>query len=241
MEIKSLIRNAKKVQECLQELPDGRLVALKPLKIVVPTRFEDRGLAELGLDSYICGIYCMVVEDKYYAVSLVNAMIRIEPFSTLTIKINGEEHYEFSFRAGDTVFSSVTLVKTDTLVYRIYDEFISKGNIPWYLTYEDLGKLFDTAKKFADANVGENPEVTELIISLIARDATDRTKYYRTTIEDLNYLKSNPPAFIPLKSVIYAATNTTNKLAGSYFNEGVISALVTPSTREERLESLLRE
>jgi hypothetical protein len=240
MEIKSLVRDAAKVHGALRELDDGKLVALKPLKILVPARYEERGLAEIGLETYICGMYCMVVEDKFYAVSSVCAMLRIEPFSTMTIKINGEEYFEFSFRAGDVVFHSTSLVKVDVLVYRLYDEFISKGNIPWYFGYEDMGRLFDTAKHHAGANVGENAEITELIVSFIARDKADKTKYYRTQVESLSYLKTNPPVFIPLKSVIYAATNTVNKLAGSYFSEGVSSALVYPAERTERIEELLR-
>ena len=65
--------------------------------------------------------------------------------------------------------------------------------------------------------------------------------YYRSVINNRSDLKKNPPVFIPLRSVVYGATNTTNKLAGSYFNEGVISALVSPSTRIEPIEELLRK
>ena len=43
-----------------------------------------------------------------------------------------------------------------------------------------------------------------------------------------------------MRSVIYAATNTLNKIAGSYMETGVVSALVSPSDREERIEILLK-
>lgn len=239
MEIKSLIRDPKKIHACLKEVGD-KLVAVRPVKILVPTRYEERGLAEIGMEVYIIGIYCIVTEDKYYGISMVNAMHRIEPFSTLVIKMDGEEYYEFSFRAGDVVFPSLNLVKVDTNVYKIYDEFFSKGNMPWFMGYEDMGHIFDTAKSHADANVGENPEVTELIVSFIARDVKDKTAYYRTQITSFEYLKTNPPFMIPLKNVTFAATNTVNKLAGSYLPEGIVSALVYPSTRPERIETLLR-
>ncbi len=111
--------------------------------------------------------------------------------------------------------------------------------MPWYLDYNDLGHIFDTASSHAGANVGTNPEVTELIVSIIARNSKDRTQYYRSCINSLEELKTNPPVFISMKSVPYAATNTTNKLAGSYFGEGVVSALVSPSEKRERIENLL--
>lgn len=241
MNPKTLIRDAEKVHACLQELPDSRLIALKEVKIYVPARFEEQGLYEqVGSDTYIVGIYAMVVEDKYYAISMVNAMIRIDPSSELKIKINGDDYFVFTFDAGTSVFPTVNLVKNDVLVYKIYNEFISKGKIPWYLGYKELGQLFDTALYHAGANIGQNPEVTELIVSIITRDSKDKVKYYRKTVNSTEEGVNKEPSFIPLRSVTYGATNTTNKLAGSYWQEGLTSALVSPSDRVERIESLLR-
>lgn len=236
----SLVRDATKVHEALQEMPDGRVVAIKPCKIYSPVRYAERNLSYVGAEVHILGIYGITVQDKFLGVSLLNTMIRIEPSSTQKIKIDGDEYYEFVFDAGATVFTSVDLVKTDTLVYRIYDEFIAKGYVPWYIGYEELGHLFDSAKEFAGANIGTNPEVTQLIASIIARDSKNLTKYFRTAVNKPQDLQSIKPAFVPLKSVEYSATNTLAKLGGSYFQKGVISALNNPSTRPERIESILR-
>lgn len=240
MNPKALIRDASRVHACLRELPDGRLVALKNVKIYVPVRFAERGLASIGIETHIVGIYAIVAEDLYYGVSMVNAMQRIEPTSTVKVQMDDDEYYQFSFEPGATVVSTVQLVKTDTLVYKIYDEIISKGRVPWYLGYPELGKLFDTAQYHAGANIGQNHEVTELIVSMIARDPQNRARYYRQLVKSEADVKLTPPAFIPLRSVTYAATNTTNKLAGSYFKEGLTSALVNPADRVERIEELLR-
>lgn len=240
MNPKKLIRDASKVHACLKELEDGRMVTIKRCKIYIPARFAERGLASIGIETHIVGIYALVVEDTHYVVSMVNAMVRIEPSSTVKILIDEEEFYEFGFEPGSTVISSLMLVKNDQLVYRIYDEIIAKGRVPWYLGYTELGKLFDTAKYHAGANIGTNHEVTELIVSMIARDSKDRHRYYRTSVKSVEDMQKNPPVFIPLRSVTYAATNTTNKLAGSYFSEGLESALVSPADRVERIEGLLR-
>lgn len=240
MNPKKLIRDPRRVKACLKELPDKRLVALKPVKIYVPARFSERNLAMIGTEIYIVGIYGIVVEDQYYGSSTVNAMMRIEPTSVMRILVDGEEYFEFSFDAGATVITSTMLVKTDTLVYRIYDEIYAKGHVPWYLSYLQLGRLFETAVKHAGARLGQNQEVTELIASIISRDETDRNKQYRSTVKSLDDLSRRPPAYIPMRSIQYAANNTLNKLAGSYFGEGVVSALVSPAERTERIEALLR-
>lgn len=239
MNPKDLVRDSKRVLGCLQQLPDSKLVATKRVKIYVPMRFSERGLAEVGTDTYISGIYAITCDDKYYGVSVINAMIRIDPSSTAKIKIQGEDYYEFTFEPGATVMMTINLVRNDIIVYRLYDEIISKGRVPWFLDYYDLGGLFNTASKHAGANIG-GPEVMEIIVSIIARDPKDKTKYYRYAITSEEYARTIRPAFIPLKSVIYAASNTTTKLAGSYWSHGAVSALVSPAERPERIETILR-
>lgn len=240
MQVNKLIRDPNRVHAALRELEDGRLVCVKPVKIYIPVRFEEKGLASLGVETYILGVYAIVVDEVYYGVSTVNAMIRIQPSSYIKIKVDGDDYYEFSFDAGSTVMSTVHLVKTDTIPYRIYDELMGKGRVPWYLDYIAMGRIYDTANYHAGAPVGANQEVTELIVSMIGRSAKDRTLYYRQSINTLEDLVTTPPAWVGLRSVQYAASNTLNKLAGSYFDIGVQSALVSPSTRVERLETILR-
>lgn len=240
MDLKSLVRDADKVKSVLTELPDGRLVTSKRVCIYIPTRFAERDLAYIGLDNNIVGIYAIVLDNTYYGVSTINAMINIDPSSINRIKIEDEQYFEFVFNPGSTVFKSVNLVKTDVLTYKIYDEIFSNGNVPWYINYQDLGKIFDTARYHAGANIGGNKEVTELIASLVARDPVDRTKYYRTVLESTADLKKKEPMFIGLKSVVYSATNTTNRLGGSYMSTGIVASLVNPSERVERVENLLR-
>jgi hypothetical protein len=168
-------------------------------------------------------------------------MVPLEPSITNRVKIDGDEYFEFVFNKGASVFKTTTLVKSDSLVYRIYDDFLAKGYVPWYVGYDELGMLFDTASEFAGANIGKNSEVTQLIASIVARDPNDRTKYYRQVVHSLQDLEKIRPVFVPLKSVQYAATNTTTKLGGAYFQQGVISALISPSARQERIESILRK
>lgn len=240
MDPKALIRDAARVKACLAKLPDGRVVTNARLTIHTPTRFAERDLAYVGVENHILGIYAILLEDKYFGVSLINAMIPIDPSETNRIKIHDVEYFEFVFEPGSTVFKTLDLVKTDTLTYKIYDEILSGGRIPWYVGYEELGKLFDTAQFHAGANIGTNQEVTQLIASLVARDPDDRTKYFRTSVKSLADLQKVQPVYVPLMSVAYSATNTTNKLGGSYFSSGVVSALNDPSDRTERIEDILR-
>lgn len=217
---------------------DNQLYALKPCSIQIPKRFSERNLADISTDVFIYGIYALIVEDKY-AVSNVTALVQIKPTKITTVKVKGTEYHNFQFDAGTPVIANLDVVKRNLLIYNILDELIIKGKIPWYLSYDDLGQLFDRAKTYADSNVGLVPEIFELIVSMISRTPQDRTKYFRTNINsptDIN----KAPEYVPLSSVFYSSTNTLNKLAGNYFSDGVASALVTPTEETERLETLLR-
>ncbi len=240
MDLSKLVRAPQRVHKALKEVDGKRIVAVEPCKIFMPARYAEQGLAMIGAEIYILGIFAIVVENAF-GVCMLNTMVPIEPTWMTKIKVNDDDYYEFGFQPGDTVIKNVNLVKTDTLVYSIYDEFLAKGYVPPYMDYNDLGHLFDTAKAYAGANIGTNPEVTQLIASIVARDPKDRTRYYRQAIgvrQDMDTIK---PVFVPLKSVAYSATNTLNKIGGSYIQEGIQSSLAYPSTRVERVESILRQ
>jgi len=241
MDVRKLERDSQKVKAVLKELSNGSVVTTEPCKIHVPVRFTIMQLAEIGQDVFTTGIIPIIIQDRFYSVLNINAVVHLTPLGMTKKSINDVEYYELFFDKGSTVFKTLNLVRRDTLVYYIYDELIQKGNIPWYFGYDDIGRLFDTAKEYANVNIGARGEVGELIMSLIGRDPKDLTKYYRTSVKSFIDVDKIRPEFIPLKNVIFNATNTLNKLAGSYMNDGIISALVTTTEKTDRIEQLLRQ
>lgn len=233
MQIKHLERDPGAIRAVTRVMPDKSVVAVKECKIYIPARFAERGLASIGVETYITGMYAIVHENKY-AVMMVCANMRIEPALTNRVSIEGEEYLEFVFPPGCTIVATLDLVRVDTLTYKIFDEIVSKARVPWYFGYRDLAKIFDSAKMHANANIGQNHEVTELLVSLISRNPENLTEYFRQT-------EGLAPAYVPLKSVAYSATNTINKLGGAYFRDGVISSLVSPADRSENIEITLRQ
>jgi len=239
MDIKTAVRNPERVRKALVKKGD-MIIAKETCKIMIPSTFIQKGLAEFGLDTYVLAIYAMIVEDKYYAVSIVPAMMQIDPSQVVRTMVDGTEYTVCVFEPGDTVIVNTNLVRNDKIIYPIFNEVFSRGRVPWQLSYEDMGNFFQHAGKFAGAQVGTNHEVMEVFVSILARSSQDKTVNYRHVVQSYGDLVSNPPEYIPLRNVNFAATNTISKLAGSYFSEGVISALVSPTTRLERLDRQLR-
>lgn len=240
MKVSDLVRDAKKVYSYIQETEAGELVAIKPVKVIIPARFPEYDLAIFEEEINFLGICAFLVEDKYYAVSLVPAMMRTEPSLINNIRIDDVDYIEMSYDPGARIIANLNLVKVDSLLYRIYDEMIAKGRVPWYLGYEDLGRLFEHSSYHAGERVGSSPAIFEMIVAAICRSPDDVKKYYRQTVPDRSALRTHPPTVIPLRAVSYGATNTIAKLMGSHFNENVTSALVSPGERVEKVEQLLR-
>jgi hypothetical protein len=180
------------------------------------------------------------MDDSTYSVCNVNAMVEIVPDRTLVTQINGTDYYEFFFEPNSQVIKTLNLVQEGTIVYNVFNEFLLMAKIPWYIDYDDLGKLFDTASKYAKSGIGDVPETIEFFSSIVARPVKDRANYIRTALTSYSDASSNNLSFIGLTNVFYAIHSTMNKLAGNYFNDALISALVTPSTETTVVEKILR-
>jgi hypothetical protein len=237
MNLKDYTRDASKVHSHLKELGDGSVVAVKGCKIYIPISFRDKNLASLGNDTYIVGIYMMTVEDKFYAVSLVNAMMRIDPSSINEVTIDDKDYFEFVFEPGDTVIASTDLVVSAKLLYYIFDAIVAKGNIPTYISYLDLGRLFDSAEKHAGTRLASTPTILHMLLSMIGRNPDQLMQYFRQVTNGKDFDKV---AYVQLRSTTHGATNTTARLMGSHFTDNLTSALVNPSEREENIEHILR-
>lgn len=234
-----LERNAARVHATIVEKGDA-LVTTTGCKIYMPARFADRHLAFIGSVIRIVGIYAIVVDDKFFGVSSALAMINISPDSTTMLDIDGDSYYEFTFEAGSQITDNVNLIMDDQICYKVFDEIIAKGNHPWFFDYSDLGKLWVSGEKHAGVTFYANNAPWELLIATIARQQADRTKYYRHQIQTLDDEKTMPAAYVPFRSVIYNAAGTVAKVSGSYPYDGLLSALVTQSTKVEGIEGLLR-
>ncbi|MFB6316886.1 hypothetical protein, partial [Escherichia coli] len=99
------------------------------------------------------------------------------------IKLDDEDYIEFVFDQGSVVIAALNLVRRATFIYRVYSEIIAKGHVPWFMSYEDLGRIFESAPKHAGVGVGANFAIVEMIIAAISRLSNDRTMFYRHALK----------------------------------------------------------
>lgn len=238
MALPNLTRDADYVISRLVENSDGSIVTTVPCSVQIPESFTDKNLAVIGGEVFIFGFFPIIMGDRY-AVNKTIAMMRIVPSSTQKVVVNETPYIEFSFEPGDKLIYTTALVVTDTLTYYMYDQFVAKGNIPWYMDYNDMANMFETALEHAGVNLGGR-SIIELIISTIARDPDDMTRLYRHIYARPEDIVNKPPVTVPFRSVIWNTSDTTSKLNGAYYDHGINSALVNQSESVEMIEELLR-
>lgn len=241
-ELVKLSRNKAKVMEALQTNADGSVsvsgAASGGVQIVFPERFTEIGLADVSNKIQAIGAFT-IISGSHYSVFKLNAMIRLGKTVIGKTRFNDVPYYVLDYAPGQIMIEQTTVLQNDAVLFKIYREFHSNGKVPWYFNYTDMGSVFATAKEFTGAGIADNRIAMELLTSLVARQSSDLNEYYRTMVESEQDLKKEP-TFIALKSVQYAATNTVNKIVGSYFQDGVISALNNPTERVEPVERVLR-
>lgn len=235
-----LIRNAGKVLSQLIDLPGQPIKTKVDLMIHVPTRFSEVGLASVGSTVQIFGLFAIILKTGEYALCNVNALVEIKPSLIEKVTIDDVEYYQFQFLAGDTVIQSKDLVCRSSLIFSAIEEFVFKGKIPYYVGYEDMGKLFDTAKEHARTSANIHPAVMEFMAAYIARNRKNPTKFIRQMAKTEADFESSDLMWVPLRSVYFSAPSTVNKLSGAYFDNGVVSALVQKNERSEKIENILR-
>lgn len=211
---------------------DGKVLTKEDCSILIPYSYLNHNLASTGERIQILAVYAIVVGDVY-AASVSSASVVIEPTESNQIKLFGEDFMEFIFPAGSIVCST-EIVVNGGIVYPINENFYSYGRVPWFMSYDNVGDIFKSHKEYNGLNISPDNVPFELIASRVCRDPEDKFKFYRFT----DFKKM--PVVVPFNSVLFNATNTTAKLLGNYLNDGFTSALLSPSDRTEKVETLLR-
>lgn len=241
MDINTLKRDGEKIKSNLYKTSNNQILTKKECKVYFPVRYEEQGLAEIGPVVEVIGFFAIVIEDIYYSVNKTPCMMKMVPEEIDQVKIDDEVYNVLTFLENSVFLENTNLVIDSMLLYGAWSEFISKGRIPWFFNYRDISTIFKEAKYYGGKSLALNHVLWELIASIISRDSKNLRNYYRHTIKDIKELETNPPTFIKLNSVMYNATNTTSKLMGGYFDEGMTSALIEPSKKKESVETLLRK
>lgn len=204
------------------------------LEILIPKRYENYGLLEHTENLNVLGIFEMRVNGGQVSGGLfLPATIVSEPRETYNTTEEELQYLVAVYGKNDIFISNMDVVKNDKLGYVLWNEFIALGNLPKFIDYTNIATLFDLVAEVCGINFNVNHAVFEMIYAHLFRDPDDITKEYRHTT------MNKPPLFVELRNVSYGPDSTSAKLLGSYWNDGLNSALVNSSDKVSELDNIL--
>lgn len=212
---------------------EDKIIANEPLKIEFPTWYENKKLVEYGETTSLYGIFAIINSKDEYSVSRIPTMIQTTPL--LINKVNREdgEYYQFLY-SKNSVICDRKVVKMELLSYNFFEAFIISAKVPWFIKYEDLLFIINNLEKYSKSELGKNHISSELVVSFITRVKNNLNKFYRQDTK-------SEYTFIDLNNVYYSSISTISKIAGNYFTEGLISALVQKEEEPIKLEEVVRK
>ena len=237
---KQFLRQPKRVNEAVKRV-GTKIVAVEPVRMFFPTRWIERGFANIENTITVLGYVAIVTEDNSYAVSKVSGFLRTEPDRISQETVDDETFTVFWFNKGGTVVSSTDIVMIDNLVHPIYTELLGKGKIPWYYSYMDRPRLFENIPYYNGVDKNGDPAIWSYMAASASRDPDDPQRYYRQRKNLTKDMNEKPPVTVGLKMVSFHGTNMLAKQGGSYYDAGATSSLANPSTRIERTEIMLTQ
>lgn len=239
MNIEGGQRDAEKIKSILKTV-SGQVITTEGCRIIFPARWALYDLAEVNVEPYFYGLVkIQTLDGNAYAIQNMLSFIHSDPDTIETVKVDDDPYYVLTYHPGSVVIKTTTLLKDNDILSAVYSEFIKRGKVPFYVTYNDLNKVFDTAASHAGRSLGDTADIMAVPISIIARNPKDVTQYYREIINtvDPNTVK---PVYVPITSVDQSATSAITKITGSYFYQGVVSAINNPTDQAEVLDLVLR-
>lgn len=204
------------------------------LEIFIPKRYVEKNLTYIESNITTVAIFEMIINDEIHEGYFLPGFIRICPSGIDSVTIGEDRYIKATLSKNDVFMQTVDIVKTEKLVYLIWNEFFYLGNIPKWMSYQDVLNLFRTMQKITGLKFGVPSVVFQIICSQLARSPKNLDIEYRLT--DMK----ESPIWIPLHSVAHAATSASARMIGSYFDEGINVTLLQDKGRPSELEDILR-
>jgi len=209
------------------------IVNIKELYAYLPKRYESFDFLHIGNEIAVFGVFDIEYNKELHGF-LLPAMIIMIPSEINNVKIDGVDYYKCTFYEGDTFMNNTSIIKNAALASRMFKEFIEYGNMPRFVTYNNIKYLFDNVKEITGINFYMNKVIFEMIYAHLYRDADNLNLQYR------NSSKTKQPIFIGSRNVAYGPDSTSAKIFGSYFSDGLNSSLINQSNKQYELEDLMR-
>lgn len=235
--IKNLKHNPKAINNVLKQTSD-LVLAKDDLMVLFPAKFINKELAIVGSTVRVVSILCIIDSKNNYAVMTAPIYSELTPDKIDDTVIDGELYKVLHFPEDSVFMNGTKLVMSDNFLYDLFDMFYTKGEIPFYLDYENASEIFLESKKYCGNNIGGNSCLFEIITAIVGRNDKNKTEYWRHVLNQKK--KGCELYYVGLSDIYYAFDNTGSKLIGAYFEQGLVNAVSNKETKPTNTVKVLR-
>jgi len=186
----------------------------------------------------VLAVFAVIDAKGNYGVVSAPVFMGISPDNVRDILIEGDIYKAIEMREGSVVVPNRNLLKQESFMYDLFDEFFLQGRVPWYVTYDALADMFMEASKYAGSKIGKDPLAMEIVTAIVSRSPDNKLISYR---EYLSKGKGKgSPEYVGISNIYYSYNNTLAKVMGGYMQQGVTTAIVHKEEKTSKVSGLLR-
>lgn len=217
-------------------IKNDKMYTKNRIRVIVPKRYESGGYLTIGRTTHTVAIALILDENNKGALMLKPNIFETIPTSIAYEKVNEKEYVVMSYDKGDVVINNTKLIISGDVIGWLFTEWITAtGNIPYYLGYEDVFRVFVEPTEYGD-KMGRRPVDIAVLVSNIAYHGPDNNA--------VRFLSMSEQAKTKIKwfglSNIQVTINTpTSLISGGYINAGITKMLVNDKLPGAELEMLL--
>ena len=224
-----------------QMVKDQQIFKEEKLICYIPKIYENKGLFIRQDNVSTLGIFEMEIWTKapkpIYKQLFIPAMITTMPMEVSSTVHRGQDCYVLEYVKNQPFMLNCDVIKQESLAGKLFSTFIELGNFPRAVRYNDLAFFFDYLQEVTGIKISIDHSIKEVIMSHLSREVSDTSIKKRHG----NLKKPDEFEFIGLRAVSESPDSTTAKLYGSYYADGLNSALTTENKDRSDLEDLIRE
>ena len=207
------------------------------LTIWIPERYKGKSCLKISEVVQSLGIFSMQIkaDGKSHNVGyFLPRLINIEPTEILSDTQDENKFIKLVLYKNNVFMQSTELVKTSSISYVAFYEYINSANVPEFITYDQKAFLFDSISKETGVKFKADHAIFEIIFAHLCKSQNDFSIQYRFT--DMKTKEFQ----IPLSDTSHASVSTTSRLVGSYFSNGISASLVEDNLNPSIIENILR-
>lgn len=220
LDFENLKRNPEAIKSKIV-IKEDRTISKEVLSILIPKFYFTKGLAKKNSDGIelLC-VFPILDEKGNYAIVAESARQIIHYGRYEEVTVDDDVYEKYTYYAGDIMIGTLKIVKTDEVLFPLFDAFFMQGKIPKFLSYTDVSNMFQKADIYAGSRIADFPVIMDILVSALSRSKDDPDLPFKDTIRTEKDLHK-PIKYIGLTDIQHAITNSGSRMIGGYFDKNM--------------------